>query len=68
MEEPLRFYRNNVDGMRALLDAMVEAGYRLVYSSSCSVYGTPRDEHVVESTPIGPESPYGETKDRGVGG
>ena len=35
---------------------------RLVYSSSCSVYGTPRDEHVVESTPIGPESPYGETK------
>jgi UDP-glucose 4-epimerase len=63
VEEPLRFYRNNVDGMRALLDAMVEAGCgRLVYSSSCSVYGTPRDEHVVESTPIGPESPYGETK------
>jgi UDP-glucose 4-epimerase len=63
VEEPLRFYRNNVDGMRALLDAMVAAGvWRLVYSSSCSVYGTPAEERVVESTPIGPESPYGETK------
>jgi UDP-glucose 4-epimerase len=61
--EPLRFYRNNVEGMRALLDAMVGAGVELlVYSSSCSVYGTPRDERVVESTAIGPESPYGETK------
>ena len=63
VDEPLHFYRNNVDGMRALLDAMVAAGVgRLVYSSSCSVYGTPADEHVVETTPIGPESPYGETK------
>jgi UDP-glucose 4-epimerase len=63
VDEPLRFYRNNVDGMRSLLDAMVTAGCgRLVYSSSCSVYGTPRDEHVDEATPIGPESPYGETK------
>jgi UDP-glucose 4-epimerase len=63
VEEPLRFYRNNVDGMAALLEAMVAAEvWSLVYSGSCSVYGTPADEHVVESTPIGPESPYGETK------
>ena len=42
---------------------MVDAGVgRIVYSSSASVYGTPDDERVVESTPIGPESPYGETK------
>jgi UDP-glucose 4-epimerase len=61
--EPLRFYANNVDGMVGLLGAMVDAGVgRIVYSSSASVYGTPRDEQVVESTPIGPESPYGETK------
>ena len=63
VDEPLRFYRNNVDGMVALLQVMAEAGVdRLVYSSSCSVYGTPADQTVTESTPIGPESPYGETK------
>jgi UDP-glucose 4-epimerase len=63
VDEPLRFYRNNVDGMVALLDAMVGAGVdRLVYSSSSSVYGTPAADHVVEDTPLAPESPYGETK------
>ncbi len=63
VEQPLRFYRNNVDGMAALLEAMVDAHVeRLVYSGSCSVYGTPPVEQVVETTPIGPESPYGETK------
>lgn len=63
VQEPLRFYRNNVDGMAALLEAMIAAEvWSLVYSGSCSVYGTPADEHVVETTPIGPESPYGETK------
>lgn len=63
VDEPLRFYRNNVDGMVALLDAMVGAGVdRLVYSSSSSVYGTPESDHVVEDTPSAPESPYGETK------
>ena len=61
--EPLRFYGNNVEGMRVLLEAMVAGGVeRLVYSGSCSVYGTPSSDHVDESTPIGPESPYGETK------
>jgi UDP-glucose 4-epimerase len=49
--------------MVALLDAMVASGVGLlVYSSSASVYGTPADERVVEDTPTGPESPYGETK------
>jgi UDP-glucose 4-epimerase len=63
VQEPLRFYRNNVEGMAVLLEAMIAAGvWSLVYSGSCSVYGTPADEHVVESTAIGPESPYGETK------
>lgn len=63
VHEPLRFYGNNVEGMRVLLEVMVGAGIEaLVYSSSSSVYGTPADEQVVESTAIGPESPYGETK------
>jgi UDP-glucose 4-epimerase len=63
VSEPLEFYRTNVEGTRALLAAMAGAGVdRLVYSSSASVYGTPRVEQVVEATAIGPESPYGETK------
>ncbi|MBX3286227.1 MAG: UDP-glucose 4-epimerase GalE [Actinobacteria bacterium] len=63
VQEPLHFYRNNVDGMAALLEAMVAAEvWPLVYSGSCSVYGTPAAERVDEDTPIGPESPYGETK------
>lgn len=63
VDEPLRFYRNNVDGMAALLQAMIDAGvWSLVYSGSSSVYGTPSTETVVETTATGPESPYGETK------
>jgi UDP-glucose 4-epimerase len=63
VKEPLRFYANNVDGMRVLLEHVVQAGVELfVYSSSCSVYGTPTDVPVVESTAWAPESPYGETK------
>jgi UDP-glucose 4-epimerase len=63
VDEPLHFYANNVGGNVALLQAMVDAGVdRLVYSSSCSVYGTPEADQVVESTPWAPESPYGETK------
>ena len=63
VKEPLRFYANNVDGMRVLLEEVVAAGVELfVYSSSCSVYGTPTDVPVVESTAWAPESPYGETK------
>ena len=61
--EPLRFFRVNVEGMRVLLEAAVAAGVELfVYSSSCSVYGTPAAVPVVEDTPSAPESPYGETK------
>ena len=63
MHEPLRFYANNVDGMRVLLERVVAAGVEpFVYSSSCSVYGTPTDVPVTEATAWAPESPYGETK------
>lgn len=56
VQQPLRSYRNDVDGMAALLDAMIAAGVTaLVYSGSCSVYGTPPVEPVVETTPVAPE-------------
>ena len=60
---PLYYYRENVDGILTVLEAMHSAGVtRLVYSSSAAVYGTPPENPVEESSPLHPESPYGETK------
>jgi UDP-glucose 4-epimerase len=63
MEDPGRYFANNVAGTAALLEAASRAGVRrFVFSSSCAVYGTPPTLPVAESTPVAPESPYGETK------
>jgi UDP-glucose 4-epimerase len=60
---PLYYYRENVDGLRTLLDAMVAAGVRrLVFSSSAAVYGMPDVDLVHEDTPCAPINPYGESK------
>lgn len=60
---PGRYWRNNVGGTVALIESLLAAGVRsLVFSSSCSVYGTPRDVPVSEDAPIQPESVYAETK------
>lgn len=63
MEDPTRYFRNNVSGTVALLDAALGAGVRrFVFSSSCSVTGTPERVPVDEDAPIRPESVYAETK------
>jgi UDP-glucose 4-epimerase len=63
MREPSMYFRNNVDSTVTLLDAAVAAGVdRVVFSSSCSVYGTPDVVPVDETQPIHPESVYAETK------
>lgn len=63
VERPEYYYRENVDGMLSLLEAMAEAGTRnFVYSSSAAVYGTPAQEFVSEDAALDPESPYGQTK------
>lgn len=63
MEKPERYFANNVAGTNALLDALGRAGVRrIVFSSSCAVYGTPTQLPVGEDHPLGPESPYGESK------
>ncbi|MFD7770732.1 UDP-glucose 4-epimerase GalE [Streptomyces sp. NPDC059787] len=60
---PLHYYRENVEGLRVLLDAVTSAGVRsIVFSSSAAVYGTPDVDLVTEETPCVPMSPYGETK------
>ncbi|GJF20204.1 MULTISPECIES: UDP-glucose 4-epimerase GalE [Streptomyces] len=63
VEQPLRYYRENVTGLQTLLEAMTACGAdRLVFSSSAAVYGMPDVDLVTEDTPCLPMSPYGETK------
>ncbi|MEU8826961.1 UDP-glucose 4-epimerase GalE [Streptomyces sp. NPDC048636] len=63
VEQPLRYYRENVHGLTVLLDAVVGAGIRsFLFSSSAAVYGTPDVELVTEDLPCVPVNPYGETK------
>ncbi|QEV18376.1 UDP-glucose 4-epimerase GalE [Streptomyces alboniger] len=63
VERPLHYYRENVEGLRVLLEAVVEAGVpSFVFSSSAAVYGMPDVDLVTEETPCLPMSPYGETK------
>lgn len=63
MEQPERYFENNVCGTLALLTAMQRSGVRyMVFSSTCAVYGTPSKLPVSESNALHPESPYGESK------
>ncbi|MFD4986311.1 UDP-glucose 4-epimerase GalE [Streptomyces sp. NPDC058374] len=60
---PLRYYHDNVEGLRVLLAATVAAGVdSFVLSSSAAVYGMTDVDLVTEETPCAPMSPYGETK------
>ncbi|WP_369235953.1 UDP-glucose 4-epimerase GalE [Streptomyces sp. R21] len=60
---PLHYYRENVEGLRVLLEAAVGAAVpSFVFSSSAAVYGMPDVNLVTEETPCVPMSPYGETK------
>jgi len=65
--QPLRYYQNNVNGLLSLLECMTDFGVgQLVFSSSCTVYGTPEQLPVTEQAPLRPaQSPYGATKQMG---
>ncbi|MFE6775536.1 UDP-glucose 4-epimerase GalE [Streptomyces sp. NPDC057702] len=63
VEQPVRYYEENVHGLAVLLDAVVAAGVgAFVFSSSAAVYGMPDVDLVTEDTPCLPMNPYGETK------
>lgn len=64
VEKPLAYYQNNLGSLLNLLLAMKKHGIQnFVFSSSCTVYGTPKKLPVDEHAPvIKPESPYGNTK------
>jgi UDP-glucose 4-epimerase len=60
---PGRYYRNNVGGTLNLLEAMVQTNVpRLVFSSTCAVYGQPDEVPIVEEAPARPMNPYGASK------
>lgn len=63
VEQPLRYYDNNVGGTISLLQAMDETGVgTLVFSSSATVYGQPAYLPLDEAHPTGATNPYGRTK------
>ncbi|MCJ8167547.1 UDP-glucose 4-epimerase GalE [Pontibacter sp. E15-1] len=64
VEQPLKYYQNNVGSLVTLLQVMEEYKvYNLVFSSSCTVYGIPEQLPVTEQTPVQKaNSPYGNTK------
>jgi UDP-glucose 4-epimerase len=63
VRNPLGYYQNNVEGSLALLGAMVDAGVtRLVFSSTCAVYGEPASVPIIETLEKRPINAYGETK------
>ena len=67
VDEPFMYYHNNVVGLISLLEVMKQKDCnKLVFSSSCTVYGEPELVPVKESTPTRPAtSPYGATKQMG---
>jgi UDP-glucose 4-epimerase len=63
VREPSRYYRANVAGGIALLEAAREAGVdRIVFSSTAAVYGVPDATPIEEDAPLRPINTYGETK------
>ncbi|GAB1405793.1 MAG: UDP-glucose 4-epimerase GalE [Lentimicrobiaceae bacterium] len=64
MAEPLMYYRNNLDSLINILQGMKDNGIsRIVFSSSCTVYGQPDELPVKETSPVKEAwSPYGNTK------
>ncbi|MDO6617663.1 UDP-glucose 4-epimerase GalE [Shewanella sp. 6_MG-2023] len=63
VEQPLKYYTNNVTGTIVLCEVMAEFGIKnLVFSSSATVYGDPASLPILESFPTSATNPYGQSK------
>ena len=63
VNNPAKYYRNNVTGTLVLLEAMLAAGVeKLVFSSTCATYGIPQRVPIMETDPQEPINPYGASK------
>ncbi len=60
---PQKYFDNNIRAGLNLLEAMLEAGVkRLVFSSTCAIFGEPVEIPIPETHPTNPTNPYGESK------
>jgi len=61
---PRKYYRNNVEGGLSLLNTVLDAGKKsiVIFSSTCSVYGSPAKMPISEDFPLAPINPYGVSK------
>jgi len=63
MAQPSKYFRNNIANGLNLLDAMVAVGVnKIVFSSTCAIFGRPERQPMDENLPTGPINPYGESK------
>jgi UDP-glucose 4-epimerase len=63
VDNPEKYYLNNVVGTLKLLNAMRNAGIdKIIFSSSCSTYGIPEKIPITEDHPQNPINPYGRSK------
>lgn len=63
VENPRKYFQNNVEAALALLNACVDCGVRkFIFSSTCAVYGVPLKVPITEDNPRVPINPYGVTK------
>jgi UDP-arabinose 4-epimerase len=63
VEDPAKYYRNNVAGSLSLLEAMREHGVgQIVFSSTCATYGVPQTIPIPDDHPQNPINPYGASK------
>jgi len=63
MRNPSKYFRNNIASGLNLLDAMVSVGVtKIVFSSTCAIFGPPERVPIDETMPTRPINPYGESK------
>ena len=63
VEQPLRYYDNNINGSLVLFETMAKFGVKtLVFSSSATVYGDPASVPIFEHFPLSATNPYGRSK------
>ena len=63
MTDPLKYYDNNLNGTKVLLQSMVAHGVdKIVFSSTAATYGEPESIPILETDRTEPTNPYGETK------
>lgn len=63
VQDPLRYYQNNLANTLTLLDSMRRNGIKVfIFSSTAAIFGLPREKQITESHPCLPINPYGQSK------